>query len=131
MKKVLKTMLFCLIIISLSACGLEDLNVDIKTSSVKELIGTWTTEKKSYNNNEIIESRKYQFNEDGTCLFARVYTVKGVTLNKKEEGSCFLNVSKDKIRLQKGSSSPGNWESFKMEGDTITIGSYTYTKSVE
>ena len=130
MKKVLKTILFCFVIISLSACGIDEINTDIQINKVSELIGTWTSVSKAYNN-KLAESRKYQFNEDGTCIFTHIYTIKGVKFNNKKEGKCFLNRSKDQFRMQIETGLPGNWETFKMEENKIIVGSFTYEKSYE
>ena len=136
MKKIVIFLLFSFFVFSLSACSLIEKTTeviegeDIPTSEISELTGIWTAVANSNYKGFNVESGTYQFKEDGTCAFALVleddsgWTFKG-------EGNCYLNNSKNKIRIETETNKEKNWDSFSMNGNEIIIEGVSYNKVVK
>lgn len=102
-------------------------------SSEDNIIGIWKSTKcvdSNKKDNSSVSEAAIQFNEDGSCVFAKVIVSDTSTakFEQKNDGSCYLNSSKTKLKMEKENNVIINWESFNNSGNTMTIGDCTYSK---
>ena len=101
-------------------------------SDEDNIIGIWKSTKciDDKSDNSSIEEAAIQFEEDGNCHFARVIVADGSStrFEQRNDGLCYLNESKTKLKMEKADVAIIDWEKFSNSGSTMTIGLCTYSK---
>ena len=109
----------------------DDKNKEL-ISEKDNVIGIWTSikcESENVKNGKITEAT-IQFNSDGTCHYVTVIVsdTGSTRFETKHDGECYLNGSKDKIKMVSQDKTIINWGKISNDGNKIVTEECEFSK---
>lgn len=126
MKKIISTCMLLLFVFCITGCTEKEISI----SEYDEYIGTWTLSGEAEYEDLKVTDSYFKFNKDGSCYFS--FTLGGnyssIGIEGTSDGTCYLNSSKDKFKMEGYGSIFEEWTDFSDKEDYIIINKWKYTK---